>query len=296
MYGSNNHINNALLYTGTGGYNNLRNIDGKYLDPKNLNFNFASDSPLYKQGTYNSISMSTNNVGAGQLGQGLSALDAELSSAATLTNLSTVAYVTDDYYVDNLNNDLYKFDGSSWVEKTAYSRGTTLPDSPSANDYFFKTNTGQLYQYVSSAWVEILGYYFRNVAPSTTTGFYIRTNEAIDGVLETGTIDFAQPRKNFAISLNQSLILTSGKITKAVQYSSATQTNRVGLYCELKFGNTTDELAACPYLLYEYGKIFTYSTVGGAMKGNADPSFDPASYTIATARYVKAKLTMKNLS
>lgn len=119
-----------------------------------------------------------------------------------------------------------------------------------------------------------------------------RTSTASDGEVESGYIDFGDIQSNVVIGKGSTYEYESGKLLRTIQ-QTATHTYRNALDYYLKYGNSTDEVDDCDWLLMEWGKEVTVTDVGGTLYGNADANFDPDSYTSPSFQYCKVKFVFK---
>lgn len=222
--GNNNHCNNSMTIDYDGGFNNIKNINGNYLDVNNYNFNFLNTSPLYHKGTYNPSTDNYNHVGAGTEGINKNAADTELidtgaGGTATYTNLT---------------------DG-----------GTEI----------------------------------------------YRTSVASNGILESGNIDLGAVRTRVILNLNYTYEYFNGTVYRRIQETDGRTVTQI-FDCIIRYGEIEADLATCPDLLIEYGKLITVSGTGANRKGNADASFDPSDMIAIDSlyiRYIKFWLKLKTV-
>jgi len=100
-----------------------------------------------------------------------------------------------------------------------------------------------------------------------------RPDVNLNGLLESGIIDLGGRRTKVILSTNYTLEQSSGVLQRFIQSTEDRSITQI-LDCIIKYGETEVDLATCPDLLVEYGKLITVSGTGDDRKGNADPNFD----------------------
>lgn len=123
-------------------------------------------------------------------------------------------------------------------------------------------------------------------------GRYTLTPPATTGSLVTAVMDLGNYYPITKIDVNNMFDFLAGEITEGIH--EAFSSPRMTLTLLLKYGLTTTELTACPWLLMEYGKRPTFSGSGASRVGNAADTFDPTqgNYFDITARYLQLTLTL----
>lgn len=298
--GNNNHVNNALTIVSDTGSNNIKNVDGEYLDPENLNFCFLNTSPLYRTGTYSQLIGKNNHVGFGKQGLSFNAFNPEFNEDedATYTNAEK-QYQENDLFVvtDPGNEKLYILTTTTllvWVEIVTFTADTSFPLAPDDNDYCWRTDEDKLYQYNLgiTTWEEITTGLFFDTALDLGNMMF-RTSTLSTGTIESGYIDFGKKEYGNKMGIQNNYLLDNGSLTKLIQETTGL-TERNGLDCIVQYGDTTGEVDSCPELLYEYGKLFCVSGTGASRVGNADATFDPDAYEAVGFRYCKLKFRLKS--
>lgn len=114
---------------------------------------------------------------------------------------------------------------------------------------------------------------YTNLDKSGTEIF--RPDVADDGILESGIYDFGQLVTRVIMNMNYTYEHADGTIYRRIQETEGRTVTQI-FDCIIQYGETLADVADCPELLIEYGKIITVSGTGVDRKGNADPDFDPA--------------------
>jgi len=117
-----------------------------------------------------------------------------------------------------------------------------------------------------------------------------------DGILESGIVDLGALRTRVVMNLTHTYEQSGGVIYRRIQES--TLTDNALFDCIIRYGEMEADIATCPDLLIEYGKMITVSGTGANRKGNADPDFDSDDMIAIdhlAMRYVYFKLRLKSI-
>lgn len=123
-----------------------------------------------------------------------------------------------------------------------------------------------------------------------------RTDIDSDGVLKSGIVDLGAIRTRVVMNLYHTYEYASGVVYRRIQES--TLTDNALFDCIIKYGEEVTEIATCPKLLIEYGKMITVSGTGANRKGNADVDFNPddmIAIDSLTMRYIYFELRFKSI-
>ena len=129
---------------------------------------------------------------------------------------------------------------------------------------------------------------------ANASGHYEIVSGQTEGSIVTAIIDLGNFFPITKIDINNVFDFSAGQIIQGI-FEPFTSPRMV-LTISMKYGDDTTELAACPWLLIEYGKKPSYSGSGVSRVGNAADTYDPANSNDITARYLQFDITLKNNS
>lgn len=196
--------------------------------------------------------------------------------------------ITGDYL--DISNYNFNFLNTSPL----YHTGTYNPDTDNYNHVGAGTE-GISLNALSDSMNDEVDAVYNNLSKSGTEIY--RTDIALDGILESGIIDFGTVKTRVIMNMNYTYEISDGVIYRRVQETSGLTITQI-FDCIIQYGETLSDLSTCPDLLIEYGKLITVSGTGLNRVGNADPLFDTANIIAIDSlliRYIKFKLRLKNI-
>lgn len=130
-----------------------------------------------------------------------------------------------------------------------------------------------------------------------SSGQIYRVDVDDDGIIESGIYDFGEVITRVIMNLNYTYEFNDGVLYRRIQETDGRTVTEI-FDCIIRYGEIEADIADCPDLLIEYGKLITVSGTGANRKGNADASFDPTDMIAIDSlliRHIKWWLKLKTV-